>query len=152
MCLCGVQDVSSEEELVLTTGPPISECEKNVFLVKIIIHFPPWRLELIFFFSGKYMVLILDGDSDIGAQVRCILSYLICLRHLIKSSHKSFFFRKDQFSVMHAQLVLSYHHKYLGLNMGLHKKLYKYIMVQRHKCAGKEQKRSLLFDLFNAFD
>ena len=31
------------------------------------------------------MVLILDGYSEIGAQVRSDLGYLICLRHLFKS-------------------------------------------------------------------
>ena len=31
------------------------------------------------------MVLILDGNYDIGAHVRRILCYFICLRHLIKS-------------------------------------------------------------------
>ena len=31
------------------------------------------------------MVLKLDGDSEIGAQVRINLCYLICLRHLIRS-------------------------------------------------------------------
>ena len=31
------------------------------------------------------MVLILDGSSDIGAQVRRNLCHLICLKHLIRS-------------------------------------------------------------------
>ena len=39
------------------------------------------------------MVLTLDGYSEIG-EVRVKICYLFCLRHLIKSSHKSdiFFF------------------------------------------------------------
>ena len=38
------------------------------------------------------MVLILDGNPEIGAHVRSNLCYLICLRHLIKySGHKSDF-------------------------------------------------------------
>ena len=31
------------------------------------------------------MVLILDGSSEIGAQERSKICYLICLRHLIRS-------------------------------------------------------------------
>ena len=31
------------------------------------------------------MVLILDGNSEIGAQVRSNLCYLICLKHLIRN-------------------------------------------------------------------
>ena len=46
----------------------------------------------------KTMVLIPDGNSAIGAHVH--LYYLICLRHLL---------RKDLFSYMRAQHVLSYH-------------------------------------------
>ena len=39
------------------------------------------------------MVLILDGNLDMGAHVRSNLCYLTWLRHLIKScSHKSGFF------------------------------------------------------------
>ena len=38
--------------------------------------------------SGKVlkppMVLILDGNSEIGAHVKSNLSYLFCIRHLIK--------------------------------------------------------------------
>ena len=34
--------------------------------------------------SGNIMVLILDGNSEIGAHVRSSLSCLNCLRHLIK--------------------------------------------------------------------
>ena len=42
------------------------------------------------------VVLILDGNSEIGGQVRSNLCYLICLRHLIRSeqSHIGFLFRK----------------------------------------------------------
>ena len=58
------------------------------------------------------MVLILDGKSEIGAHVRSNLCYLSCLRHLIRSRaviNHIFFLRKDLFSFMRAQNVLSYH-------------------------------------------
>ena len=49
------------------------------------------------------MVLILDGNSEIGA---------LCLRHLIRSravTFRIFFSRKDLFPFMHALHVLNYH-------------------------------------------
>ena len=36
-------------------------------------------------YKVKAKVLILDGNSEIGAQVRSILLYFICLRHLLRS-------------------------------------------------------------------
>ena len=54
------------------------------------------------------MVLVLDGNSEIGAHV----CYLICLRHLIQVQEQSkigFFLLKDLFSLMRAQHVLSTH-------------------------------------------
>ena len=36
----------------------------------------------------KLMVPTLDGDSELGAHVWSDLSYLICLRHLFKNSHR----------------------------------------------------------------
>ena len=33
----------------------------------------------------QIVVLVLDGNSEIGAQVRNNLSYLICVRHFIRS-------------------------------------------------------------------
>ena len=58
---------------------------------------------------GKLMVLTLDGYSEMGAQSheRGYLCYLIYLRQLIRS--RVFFFRKDIFSFMRTQHVLSYH-------------------------------------------
>ena len=35
---------------------------------------------------SRVMVLILDGNSEIGAHAWCHLCYLICLRHLYGSS------------------------------------------------------------------
>ena len=58
------------------------------------------------------MVLIIDGNSEKGAHVRSNLSYLICLRHLNRPravTNRIFSLRKDIFSFMRAQLVLSYH-------------------------------------------
>ena len=54
---------------------------------------------------------ILDGNSKIVAQVRINLCYLICLRRLIKSRAVTniSFLRKELFSVIHAQHVLSDH-------------------------------------------
>ena len=37
------------------------------------------------YLSTYNMVLIVDGNSDIGAYVRSNLFYSICLRHLIRS-------------------------------------------------------------------
>ena len=58
------------------------------------------------------LVLNLDGNLEIGAHVRFNLGYLICLRRLIGSravTNRIFGRRKDLFSFMHAQPVLSYH-------------------------------------------
>ena len=59
----------------------------------------------------KCMVLILDCKSEIGAHIRSNPCYLICLRQLIRSraGENPILFRKDQFSLMCAQNVLSYH-------------------------------------------
>ena len=59
-----------------------------------------------------YMVIILDGNSGIGAHVGNNLCYSICFRHFIRSkavTNRIFFPRKDIFSFMRAQHVLSYH-------------------------------------------
>ena len=58
------------------------------------------------------MVRILDSKSEIGALVRGNFCNLICIRHFIKSravSNRIFFIRKELFSFMGAQHVLSYH-------------------------------------------
>ena len=58
------------------------------------------------------MVLILGGNSEISAHVKKKLCNLICLRHLIRSkaiTNHIFFLRKDIFSFICAQHVLSYH-------------------------------------------
>ena len=58
------------------------------------------------------LVLILDGISEIDAHVRSDLCYKICLRHLIRSgavTNEIFFPRKDLFSLMRAQHVMSHH-------------------------------------------
>ena len=58
------------------------------------------------------MVLLLYGNLEIGAHVTSNPSYLICLRYLIRSRIVTIgllFIRKDLFSFMHAQHVLSYH-------------------------------------------
>ena len=51
-----------------------------------------------------FMVLMLFGHSEIGAQVRSNLFYLICLRHLIRSivvtNQLFLLFQKDFFSSM----------------------------------------------------
>ena len=55
------------------------------------------------------MVLILDGNSEIGAHVRSELYYLICLGHLIRSRAVTNLLRTYLFSLMRAPNVLSYH-------------------------------------------
>ena len=58
------------------------------------------------------MVLILDGNSEIGAPVRRNPFYKNFLRHFIRSravTNRLIFLRKDLFSFMRAQHVLSYH-------------------------------------------
>ena len=55
------------------------------------------------------MVLIADGSSEIGANVRSNLCHLICLRHLIRSRALTYgLFPEILFSFMIAQHVLSY--------------------------------------------
>ena len=56
------------------------------------------------------MALISDGISEIGADVRGDLGYLICWRHLFryKGSHKSkISFKKDLYSYIREKHVLS---------------------------------------------
>ena len=59
-------------------------------------------------FDSYAMVLILDGDSVIGAPVWSNLGYLICLRHLFISQEQSQIwdiFRKYLFSFIHVHNV-----------------------------------------------
>ena len=63
-------------------------------------------------FNAVIMVLKLDGNSEIGANVWSYLGYLICLRHLIRwraVTNLFFFLRKYPFSFMRVQRVLIYH-------------------------------------------
>ena len=62
--------------------------------------------------SRFIMVLILDGNSEQGENVKSNLSYMICKRHLIdraQSQIRFLFSNKKQFSFTRAQHVLSYH-------------------------------------------
>ena len=61
--------------------------------------------------NTRYMVLILDGNSEIAHAEEQSLLFDLCMTFdQIESSHKSnYFLRKDLFSVMHAQHILSYH-------------------------------------------
>ena len=52
------------------------------------------------------MVLVLDGNSEIGEHVRSYLCYLICLRHRIIS--RAVTNQKSQICIMLAQHTLSY--------------------------------------------
>jgi len=54
------------------------------------------------------MVLILDGNSEMGAHVRSNLCYLISFRHLIRL-REYVFIRKGFFLFIRAQYVLSSH-------------------------------------------
>ena len=63
-----------------------------------LIYNPASRLDFQEILRQKItMVLILGGNSEIGAHSRRSLCYLICLRHLIRSrvTNRIFFFRKD---------------------------------------------------------
>ena len=54
------------------------------------------------------MILILDGNSEIGRHVRSNISDLICLRPSIGSravTNRIFFLRRDKFSFMRAQHI-----------------------------------------------
>ena len=64
------------------------------------------------------MVLIEDGNSEIGANVWINLCYLICLRQLIKSravTNRIFCLRKESFSFTCAQQVTVWY-KYHGFD------------------------------------
>ena len=59
----------------------------------------------------KIIVLIIEGNSVIGARERSNLCYLICLRQLIRSRavrYRLFFSPERPISFMLAQYVLSY--------------------------------------------
>ena len=61
--------------------------------------------------TGLSMVLILDGNSGIGAQVSSNLCYLICLRHLLRSGvfkNRIFVFKRPIFVHPLVKHVLSY--------------------------------------------
>ena len=52
------------------------------------------------------MLLILGGNSEIGAQLRSNLCYLICLRHLIRSREVTdliFFFSEKTYFPSHVR-------------------------------------------------
>ena len=58
------------------------------------------------------MVLVLDGNTEIGTHVKRNLEYLICLRHLIRSkvvTNRLLFLRVYIFFFMRAQIDLCYH-------------------------------------------
>ena len=62
----------------------------------------------------KVMVLILDGNSEIGAHVGWNICYLIWLRHLIRSRavrNRIFFLKKDQFPELSYHLIYKHHAK-----------------------------------------
>ena len=63
-------------------------------------------------YSTQLMVLILDGNVEIGALVSSNLCYLICLRNLIRSravTNQFVFLRKDIFSFMCERNFVRYH-------------------------------------------
>ena len=56
------------------------------------------------------IVIILDGNSEIGAHARSDLGDLICLSHLSRTRAViNLIFQEDLFSSRHAQRALSYH-------------------------------------------
>ena len=63
-------------------------------------------------YPSERLVLNLDGNSEIGAPARSNMSYLIFLKHLIRSraaTNRTYKIRKDIFSFRRAQHVLIYH-------------------------------------------
>ena len=65
------------------------------------------------------MVLMFDGNSELGAHVRSTNCCLICLRHLIRTrtvTNYIVLLQKVLFSFLRAPHVLSYHLKYNGLS------------------------------------
>ena len=60
------------------------------------------------------MVFRLDGNSEIGAQAKCHLFYLIYLMHFIsRAVTNRIFFQQKLFSFIRSQHVLSYHPIYV---------------------------------------
>ena len=62
--------------------------------------------------SGAHMVVILDDNSEKSVHLWSNLGYVICLRHLFRSSavtNLSLYFRSVLFSFTRAHRVLSYH-------------------------------------------
>ena len=57
----------------------------------------------------KTMVLMLDVNSEKGANVWSKIGNLVCLRHLVRVRAVEILYRKDQSSFTSAQLVLSDH-------------------------------------------
>ena len=95
-----------------------------------------------FFAAVQIMVVILDGNSEIGAHVRSNLCYLICLWHLLRAHFSSP--KTPIFIHVRATCVLSYHHgQYYVKNMNLKGKeyLYSYIYIYllRQKSYGSKK-------------
>ena len=86
------------------TGYPV---KKLVFLGQTIAHYVS-KSQLK---KDKTMVPILHGNSEIGANVKSNLCYLISLQRLFGSRAVTnrIFLRKNLFSFSHTQHVLSYH-------------------------------------------
>ena len=98
---------------MLLSSAPISELQSSISTMGCVDHqarisdnkaADNQRLDLHLAYNLLAMVLILDGNLEIGAHVRCNFCYFTCLRHLIECSHKSdfYFFRKDLLSYMRA--------------------------------------------------
>ena len=80
--------------------------DKQKYLV-LYIHKRPIHCDQ-FSLDVYNMVLILDGNSEMGAHVRSNLCYLISFRHLIRL-REYVFIRKGFFLFIRAQYVLSSH-------------------------------------------
>ena len=84
----------------------MTSIERYICIALLVIYH--WYLCWRVYISWYY---ILDGNSGIGAHVRCNLCYFICLRHLIwlRAVTNQIFSPKDLFSFMCEQHFLRYH-------------------------------------------
>ena len=92
-----MQEEGAEKERKHSDRPwfDLTRVWKDQTKVEIVPHYSPTRA----------MVLILDGNSELGAYVRSNICYWICLRNLITSRAFTNRSLKDQFFLMRVQPI-----------------------------------------------